>query len=152
LSSIPGAPLAQGQTAANQLTDQARATMARIRELPYRKAMRSRFAPILGVILSLALTLASFVHASTDGRASFWAEVCGADGVTLVALDENGNPAAPHGPCPDCLAPYWTNGPAPVAASAAPGTSRPLAHADQRQIAARLPLPAPVARGPPVLI
>lgn len=113
--------------------------------------MRSRFAPILGVIVSLALIVASFVHASTDGRPSFWAEVCGADGVTLVALDGSGNPATPHGPCPDCLAPYWTNGPASVAATAAHGTYRPLAHAEHAQITARPPLPALVARGPPVL-
>jgi hypothetical protein len=113
--------------------------------------MRSRFAPILGVILSLALIAASYAHAASAGRAALWAEICGADGVTLVALDENGNPVAPHLPCPDCLAPFWAQGPTPVATAAANGTSRLLRHVPQPQISARLPLPALVARGPPAL-
>jgi len=108
--------------------------------------------PHLAVLLALLLALGSVLSGPAMARfGGTPVELCVNGGTVTVTLDAQGNPAAPHRPCPLCLPAHdsalprapagWSRGDAlaQAAPAARPAPLAPLSHTT-----------IPTARGPPL--
>lgn len=112
-------------------------------------------AVLLRLVLILVVMAGSVVMAPARGMSASVMQItiCSEGGTETLALDAQGNPVAPHHPCPDCL-PGLSIGPIPgVAAPQPTRMSRPLSLSLPRRIeAAGLATLNPSARDPPLSI